>query len=247
MVRETLIPTTWDALLIAVLFMIPGFVADAVIGKQFARRKREPTELVLNILLLTLIDYAVCSPLLLWLDSQVAAAQYADFIHAHRVLCLTISIAVLFVAPTLLATAIGHFARKEWGRQLLHAVFSVKLDDPEEPPTVWDFVFKPDRAYQIVATLTDGSKVAGGFAGKSRVSTYPEEQELYLEVLYALGDDGTIGAPLQLSEGVLLKRTDIRSLEFYAVAEVPGGSDEEAHREQPVPPGPGDDAGHPPR
>ena len=240
-------PTTWDALLIAVLFMIPGFVADAVISKQFERRKREPTEFILNVLLLTLINYAICGFPLLRIDDEASTIGYTRYLHTYRGWSLSVAVIVLFVVPAIEAALIGRFARSERGRHFLHAVFSVKLQDPEEPPTVWDFIFKEDRAYQIVATLTDGSRVAGGFADKSRVSTYPEEQELYLEVLYELGENGAIGPPLALSEGILLKRADIRSLEFYTVTTMPGGPDEEAHREQHVPPGPGDDAGHPPR
>lgn len=222
-------PTSRDALIIAILFLIPGFVADAVLTKQFERQKREVTELILNVLMLTLINYAICGYFLLRLDDQASVMGYTRYIRTYRGWCLTVAVLVLFVAPVVEAVIIGRFAHLEWGRRLLHAVLNIKLKDPKAPPTVWDHVFKPDRGYLLIATLTDGSKVAGGFGNGSRVSTHPEEQEIYLEVTFYVDEDGRIGLPIPLSQGVLLKRSDIRSLEFFRISE--GGIDERQETE----------------
>lgn len=39
-------PNTRDALIIAVLFLLPGFVADTLYGQRLNRPKREATELL---------------------------------------------------------------------------------------------------------------------------------------------------------------------------------------------------------
>jgi hypothetical protein len=84
-------------------------------------------------------------------------------------------------------------------------------------PKAWDWVFTRGLRRQYLAriTLTDGTIIGAGWGQDSFASSYPQEEDLYLEVVYTLGEDGSFGDPRPLSAGVLLKRSEIRSIELF--------------------------------
>lgn len=221
-------PTTRDALVIVILFFIPGFIADGVLSKQFVRTKREATELVLNIILLTLVNYACLSPVLLWLYHDSTALGYRDYLRTYPGFSLSMALIFGFFAPALEGVIIGRVLRSSIGTKFLARVLDIQVNDP---PTAWDYILTlpKDHYYFVIATLVDGSKVAGAFASRSYAASYPNDLDLYLEVVYTLDDEGQFGHPVVSSAGILLRRADIRSLEFFGPQE---STNEHEHQEQ---------------
>lgn len=222
-------PTTRDALIILVLFCLPGFLTDAVLSKQFARSKREVTELVLNVVLLSVVNYAIwVGPFIFlwWLRgvSPPSLATYQQFLVRHPGWSFLLAFLVFFVTPIAEGALGGWLARSPGGRWFLAHVLDVRV---RTIPKAWDYVFSQNRYFIVLATLTDGSKVAGGWGTESFASSYPNDEDLYLEVVYSLDDEGAVERPVPQSGGILLKRSDIRSLEFFLVEERTEASDEQ--------------------
>lgn len=81
-------------------------------------------------------------------------------------------------------------------------------------PKAWGFVWEQDRRFYAIVTFTDGTRVAGGWANNSWASGFPNDEDVYFEVVYAVTDDGRLGAVVPLTAGLPLKRADIRSIEL---------------------------------
>ena len=193
-------PATRDALVILILFLIPGFVADSIYGRLTGRQKREATETVLSIVLWTLVNYALWSPVLLWL--------------AHLVPLTVLAVVVGLAAPVLEAVLAARAVNSGWFGGFVERVLGRRV---HTIPKAWDYAFSREEAQLVLVTLTDGTKFAAAFGRDSFASEYPAEEDVFFEVVYLVDASGAFGSPLPLSAGLLLKRADIRSLEFFRV------------------------------
>jgi hypothetical protein len=64
-------------------------------------------------------------------------------------------------------------------------------------------------------TLKDGKKVTGLFGENSFASSYPFDEEIYLEKTFPRKSDGTLEMPTEENQGILLKGEHIKWIEFF--------------------------------
>jgi hypothetical protein len=86
--------------------------------------------------------------------------------------------------------------------------------------TPWDRVFdrfqQRNRPVGVILHVKGGSRVGGVYASESRASSYPEPNQIYLERVYPLTDDGRFGpAPINKTLGILVNGSDISAIEFF--------------------------------
>jgi hypothetical protein len=86
-------------------------------------------------------------------------------------------------------------------------------------PKPWDYVFggyaTKKRDFWIIVHLNDGSRIGGKFGQSSYASSYPEEEQLYLQEIYAVDENGNFDqAPLPNSEGMIIFGRDIKTVEL---------------------------------
>lgn len=79
----------------------------------------------------------------------------------------------------------------------------------------WDYFFSREQAVWVVAQLNDGERVGGFFGGQSYASSFPCEEQLYIQQVWLLGEDDEFLKAVDESAGVLLNARDIKTLEFY--------------------------------
>jgi len=85
---------------------------------------------------------------------------------------------------------------------------------PEATP--WDRVFT-NRQRFVRITLKDGGFVGGFLADGSEVSTYPNDQQVFIRNEHLIDQQsGAFGAPIQ-STGLLVNGTEIKVVEFIEV------------------------------
>ena len=65
--------------------------------------------------------------------------------------------------------------------------------------------------------MRDGRVVAGLYGTKSFASSYPDEEDLYLQTLCALSPEGEITGIVEGSEGAILRMSEVSLLEFYSL------------------------------
>lgn len=140
--------------------------------------------------------------------------DYASYIEAHRFRAGLTAAGVLLGAPALEALVVARVLRAGRVQATLRRILGFPV---QSAPKAWDDVFArgQDKGYLVLVTLTDGSRIGGLWGEGAFASSFPAEEDLYLEATYRLGDDGSFGEVIPLSAGMLLKRADIRSLELF--------------------------------
>lgn len=198
-------PTNLNEIVIVILFIIPGFVFSRIMGFAFPSRARNATQIMLDSLAASCVSYAFLSPLVWWLLQLEHKPGVYGWLLAGWFL-------VLFLFPVvsaLILIRVSDSAAGRWTRELLH----FKHPDPK----AWDFFFRQGRSSWVVATLKDGTLLAGLFSTDSFASAFPNEEDLYLERVCTLSDDGKITGLSDGTEGAIIRAENIKLLEFYRV------------------------------
>lgn len=82
----------------------------------------------------------------------------------------------------------------------------LRLRRPWNPtPSAWDFAFAQAEPGWVRVRLADGSWVGGWFAANSFASSFPEPQELYIEVGYVMSEDGTFTKDISAPGGMIVR------------------------------------------
>ena len=79
----------------------------------------------------------------------------------------------------------------------------------------WDAFFLRRQPCWIIAHLKDGRRLGGFFGGKSFAGLYPHSGHIYVEQLWRLGVNGEFEAPVERSEGVVLRPDDYQMIEMF--------------------------------
>lgn len=205
-------PATRDALIIAVLFLLPGFVADTIYGRGLNRPKREITEYVFALLLWSAINYVVFAWLVVLFINQAGPGGYAAYLTRNAAWVAILAPLVLLAAPTITALLVRSLVASPPVARILAYVF---LAPAQAIPKAWDWVFTREEDYLAFVVLNDGTRFAAGWGRASFASSFPNEEDVYFEVLYSVLEDDRFGDPIPLSRGILLRRDEIRSIELY--------------------------------
>jgi hypothetical protein len=131
-------------LLIAALFLVPGFLTDFALGRWIVRGKREATEFILTMLALSFINYALFAPFLVPLLLQADREGYRAYARAHPVELTLLTVAVLVVAPLGEAVIFGSLLQSRRVTDWLARWFGVQI---RTIPKGWDFVFSQGESY----------------------------------------------------------------------------------------------------
>ena len=95
----------------------------------------------------------------------------------------------------------------------------MKLKNIRLIPKSWDYHFGKEEPYWILLTLKDGKKIGGFFGTHSFASSFPAEEDLYIEELWVIDEEGKFVQPIENSGGCLIRRNDINFIEFFKLSE----------------------------
>lgn len=200
---------TFSAVLLAIGFLVPGFVLSSVLAMTFRRRSNSPADLTIQYLTLSCVNHGFWS----WL---IALMLHDDWFLQRPVVSSFLAFVILFVSPIAFGVLATAFSQKPWAPQLL-AAFGFKLH--RFIPTAWDFKFGQEKAAWLIVRLKDGSTVFGYFGSSSFAGDEPQDRDLYLEEVYTLDDSGQ-WTRVADTGGILIPATEIASVEFRGLTAV---------------------------
>ena len=178
-----------------VILFLPGFLSAEVYGMMVASERPDFSKDFYKAVAFSILNFAVFAPIVYgmfiakWFD-QLLVAWVTTYV-------------VLIAAP------IGWALLMKWLR-----------DQPWTPflssnNKAWDYFFARKKPVWVVAHMNDGRTVGGLYSGDSYASSYPSEEQVYIETQWLLGEDDEFIGAIDESAGVLLNARDIKTLEFY--------------------------------
>ena len=82
-------------------------------------------------------------------------------------------------------------------------------------PTLWDHYFSRRENKFMILHLVDGSMLGGYFGPGSCASAYPDQGDLYLSALYQIDENGNFGAPMEDTDGLLIRKDQYTCIELF--------------------------------
>lgn len=195
-----------NAVLILIAFLVPGFIASSLLATTFRRRSRSASELTLQYLTLSCINYGLWS----WL---IAIMLYGRWIERHPVLAIGVVFLIIFVSPLILGLSVSHVTPSGRVARLLSAVgFKVH----RFIPTAWDYTFEHEEPAWVIVRLKDGSIVYGFWGTESFAGDERGERDLFVEAVFKPANSGH-WQPIPDTGGILIKANEIATIEFRRI------------------------------
>ncbi len=143
---------------------------------------------------------------LVWLGNYLPGFIY-------YLLLYVFTLFVVFVFPVYM-TWVYYRARTDWPLQgrTIHP-----------SPTSWDYFFDQGAMYWVRFHFKSGEKLGGYYGENSFATSFPSMQQIYVEEVYGLEEDGSFpeGA-VTSTAGAIVKLEDCEYIEFLEVGEQSG-------------------------
>lgn len=195
-------PSTINAVLIVVVFVIPGFIASRILSAVHLRATSSDTTTVLEAIALSSLNYGLLS----WL---LAIAWFHQW-YQRLVPLMALAFCTLVAAPAAIGLCLAKLIDTSWGTKfrlafgMAHPVLKAR-----------DSFFRTGKTCWVVATLKGGRVIAGYFAPNSFASSFPSEEDLYLEKICKLSADGKIESVARYTAGGRIQMKNVETLELF--------------------------------
>jgi Family of unknown function (DUF6338) len=206
-------PQTGTAILVLVVFVLPGFVALRYAEQTYRTRAEDSAlERVLSALYFSLLSYLLIAGGALTLlgvdefdvvDLWTGDKPFESYL-ALASAALAVPLVIAELARRWSASALRSWVLARAGISLAH-----------KTPSGWEHFFLQGRWAYVRATLKDGRVVAGFFGPGSFAGYTAETPDLYLEQRFQLNDDDWFDQPAEGSLGLYVRAEEIVSVEFY--------------------------------
>ena len=195
-------PTTFSAVLVIVAFVIPGFIASRILSFAYSRSAIAEGQAILEAITLSCLNYALLSWLLAW--------AWIQHWYQQPLLLATVVFCILFVTPVVIALILVKIFDTDWGLRL-------RLSYGVAHPVLkaWDSFFRRGRLCWVVATMKGGRIFAGYYGPNSYASSFPADEDVYLEKLCKLSPKGKIEGVAEFTAGGIIQMKNVETLEFF--------------------------------
>ena len=209
------VPDTVEAVAIALIALVPGYIATSVWSRARINRHAPVSDLrtVLQSLVFTAIIQILLTPLTLELVYPIRSEPLS---HPRRLALW--AVITLLIAPAVIGQLAARVAdalfppdpmlwspnTRGW-RRLPWALIR-----HGSPPTIWDTVAAADvfDGHFVVIQFKDGKRVGGAFGQGSAAMTSPEPHGIFLSREWILDQDGDLFAEVPGSRGLMVPTLD---------------------------------------
>lgn len=197
---SNLTPNTWLLILFAI---VPGFVANRVYALWCPTQKQDWEKALLEPITWSAVN------LLFWWWLVLPILQ-TPFDQINGWYLSGVTAVVCTVSPTILASLWYRFRRSNWAHQ--------KLGFDHPTPRGWDFFLQKKTNFFVLFHLKDKRMVGGYFGSESYASTYPQEPEIYVEVVWQVDQiTGKFLSPVVGSFGSVIRQSEWERIEFLQI------------------------------
>jgi hypothetical protein len=211
---------TGTALLVLVGFVLPGFVATLIKERIYEVRGEESGfDRLLTTAYYSVLVWAI--PALVAVIAGTDRGRLERFFSGRSPLWITALVAasVLLVLPVGAAYGAWRWISSSVRQKLLGRL---GIGRAHRFPSSWDWAFDTGQDFLLLATLRDGTRIAGYFGNRSHSGYGTTRRDLFLEERWDISADGrTLEAPAPGNLGVWISADDIVAVELYALNDAP--------------------------
>ncbi len=190
-----------DVLSVFLFYIAPGVVATRVYTFFNRSQQRNYGDLVVEFITFSMFYLT----LFFWLIALVNSPD----IHSNSLLYNILIFITVFVVPSLLGYISSILLKANWFRKILKTAY-------HPTPSGWDYAFGDKKvSYWILFNLKTGERIGGLYRGKSFASSYPLPQDIYIEELWKLDDQGRFVGKVDKTAGCFIKVEDCRFIQFF--------------------------------
>jgi hypothetical protein len=216
-------PTSAIGLLIFLLFVVPGFVYQAV---RISVRGRLPFDLELSTRIVRAIVTSGIFGLVYCIilgNELVNAAHGTGYGFEHP----RIGAALALLGGIAIPAGLALIPAPDWDWLTALRGKLPQITKYDFTPTAWDKAFQSAEECFIRVLTNDNRWIAGYYGSASYATSYPEPHQLFLEKAYEVSENGTIGDEIEGTRGVIVDCTAIQLVQVLSGAEAEGdGSNE---------------------
>jgi hypothetical protein len=187
-----------DKLTLFLIFFLPGFVSLRIYDLLIPSPRRDFSKSVFEVVGYSVLNFAALSWLIYLIHQNNFSAAHG-FWYLFFLFLILVGVPVLW--PFLILKA---FSLPFLAKYVLH---------PVSKP--WDYVFGRKESYWVIVHLKDGKRIGGRFDTNSFASSDPAKEQIYLEELWKLDDDGAFVEPVDRSGGIILLEDSMLAVEFF--------------------------------
>ena len=187
-----------DKLVLFLAFFIPGFISIKIYDLLVPSERRDFSKCLIEAIGYSSLNYAA----FFWLIILI----YSNNIYFYnKILYFILLLIIIFIMPV--TWPILFLKLSKWepiARNIIHPVLKP-----------WDYLFCKREAFWVIIHLKDGRKVGGTYGKNSFTSSYPSEEQIYLEKVWKLNENGIFLEPIEGSKGIIVSSSEILAIEFY--------------------------------
>ena len=186
-----------DKLYLFIMFVVPGFVSLKTYELLFPGETKDSSKQLVDAVAYSCLNYGLLFfPIIL----VEGITEFGKCLYLYYIFYFF----VLFLSPILIVLI--------W-RKLRQTQF-VQKNAPHPTSKPWDFVFSQRKSYWIKVTLKDGTLIGGRFSDKSFASSTPAPEQIYLEEVWVLNENGGFERKKNDTAGVIVLSSEISHIEL---------------------------------
>ena len=180
-----------------IAFVIPGMIAIKTYSLMSPSGYTETSKQIMDAITYSCFNYAV----LLW---PIYKIETCDIKTIHPDMYVLFYMFVLFIAPVITAISWRNFRECDF----------IQKFAPHPTAKPWDHVFSKRQTHWMIVTLKNGNKIAGKYGPASFVSSYPAEEQIYLEEEWVLNEDEGFDRMVEQTAGIIIMPSEIALVEL---------------------------------
>jgi len=189
---------TFDKLVLFLVFFIPGFISLKVYDLLIPGERRDFSKSLYEVIAYSALNFAALSWLIILIYSK-------NFYMEHTIWYFVSVFCIMFIVPVF--WPVLFIRASQWGPVAKYIVHPIKKP--------WDYVFSKREVVWIIVHLKDGRSIGGKFDRDSFASSYPSEEQIYLEEVWKLDQHGKFLEPIERSKGIIIIGSEILSVELF--------------------------------
>jgi len=200
-----------DRLLLFVVFFIPGLISLKIWSLLVPSERINVADRALEVLTYGALNFAALFWVIIIANRTGGWLQYLLYA------------TVLLASPVVWPILVNLILKSKFMRgRIVHPT-----------PRAWDAYFGRGHPSFILVHLKNGEMVGGLYSSRSFASSFPNEEDLYIEEVWKINENGSFDGPIEDTDGILLTGDSIEYLEFFQARSGDiGGIDEQQAPEE---------------